>query len=133
MFIFFQHSAAQVILLLSGLIVMVKYETQRKDWESLIDHPQKLTLELPDDIKNKKFDVIVVDAPEGYLPEKAGRMKSIYMSSLLSTKGSVVFVDDFKRPVENAYAKKYLTPIYGPPKLFAGRGGFAQYTKLDPL
>lgn len=112
-------------------IVMVEYDTVLKQAYGLADHPDRLTLELPDDLENARFDVIVVDAPHGFAPNSPGRMKPIYMSSVLSHEGSHVFVDDMGRAVERAYSERYLEPKFGKPTLLEGRGGFAHYSNGD--
>ena len=115
---------------ISCRIAMVQYQTKRKDWKKLLQEPNKLVLELPDDIKNKKFDIIVVDAPAGYNGKVPGRMKSIYMSAeKLSHSKSNIYVDDYKRVVEKTYAEKFLTPRFGSPRVFNERSGFACYGK----
>ena len=112
-------------------VVMVKYDTLLPQADELIDHPDRLVLELPDDLEIKKFDVIVVDAPHGFAPDNPGRMKSIYMSNVLSHEGSHVFVDDMGRRVESIYSRRYLTPKFGEPVLIKGRGVFAHYWKRE--
>ncbi len=84
-------------------------------------------LDLPDDLNGAKFDVIVVDAPQGFAPEKPGRMKSIYMSQGLSHEDSHVFVDDIERRVERIYSEVYLRPKFGDPVIMSGREGFAHF------
>ncbi len=108
-------------------VVMVEYDTFVRDANALIDQPERLTLELPEDIQAMRFDVIVVDAPQGFSDDKPGRMKPIYMSSLLSHEGSHVFVDDFNRKIERSYSTRYLAPKFGHPVVIGGRGGLAHY------
>ena len=112
-------------------IVMVEYDTFVRDADQLIEHPERLVLELPDDVGGMQFDVIVVDAPHGFSGDKPGRMKPIYMSSVLSHEGSHVFVDDWGRKVERTYSIRYLSPKFGDPVLIEGRGRIAHYSKRE--
>lgn len=90
--------------------LMVKYGTKLSEYQELLDKPEKLTLELNDEIRNTKWDVILVDAPRGYEDEHPGRMKSIYEASNLVKKGGHIFVHDCNRTVEKVYTDKYLRP-----------------------
>ena len=56
----------------------------------------------------RRWDVIVVDGPSGYSAFSSGRMKSIYAASQLVAPGGRVFVHDCERPVEAAFASRYL-------------------------
>ena len=70
--------------------------------------PKLLELPLPGDVLEKKWDIILVDAPGGWNDETPGRMQSIYMSSkLIKTKGEI-FVHDCEREIEDIYCNKYL-------------------------
>lgn len=89
-------------------IFMVNYNTERSNWEKLIDHPENLSLELNDEIKKTKWDVVLVDAPRGYEDNHPGRMKSIYQASILTKHRGHAFVHDCERQVEKAYTDKYL-------------------------
>ena len=62
--------------------------------------PEKLLQEAP-------FDVIIIDGPEGYSPEKPGRLIPSYWSTLLSKPGTIIYIDDAIRPVEQYCLKKY--------------------------
>ena len=86
----------------------VDYKTKRKNWKELLDSPDLLDLELPDEVANNKWDVILVDAPAGWSGNKPGRMKSIFLSSKLINKAGDVFVHDCNRQVEDIYSNKFL-------------------------
>ena len=63
---------------------------------------------IPDKIMNEApFDIIIIDGPEGYSPEKPGRLIPCYWSTLLSKKGTVIYVDDANRKVEDYCINKY--------------------------
>lgn len=89
-------------------IYFVDYQTKLSDNWKLLDSPEKLSLELSDEIKNTKWDVILVDAPRGYQDDQPGRMKSIYEASVLIKNGGYVFVHDCDRSTEKTYSDKYL-------------------------
>lgn len=89
-------------------IYKVSYNTLLKNWKHLLNHPQKLKLNIPSHIFQTSWDIIIVDGPMGYSPQKPGRMKSIYMASILAKKGGFVFVHDLEREVEKNFCHKYL-------------------------
>jgi hypothetical protein len=72
---------------------------------------------IPDEIiKNLPYDIIYIDGPTGYLPDKPGRLLPIFWSrTLLSKPGSIVYIDDCKRPLEamciNKYFNNYMMSI----------------------
>ena len=86
----------------------VEYGTKRSEWEALLNCPEKLHLALPDEILNTKWDVVLVDGPPSYLNSLPGRMKSIYMASILVKEGGHVFVHDCQREIECLFCDKYL-------------------------
>ena len=48
---------------------LVRYGTQLTQWKELLKNPKKnLTMQLPDEVKKTKWDVIFVDAPVGAFP-----------------------------------------------------------------
>jgi len=88
----------------------VSYPCNITQWKKVLDQPEQLALDLPEEITAQKWDVILVDGPRGhkYSAEIPGRMSSIYTASqLVGTKG-YVFVHDAQRTVEKAYAQHYL-------------------------
>lgn len=87
---------------------LVRYETQRRFWRELLDDEDRLVMELPGDVLDRHWDVIIVDAPAGFDDTTPGRMKSIYAASRLARSGTSVFVHDCERQVEDAFASKYL-------------------------
>lgn len=88
--------------------VVVRYGTRRQDYLDLLDKEDRLRLDLPEKVLNRRWDVIFVDAPNGYEDHHPGRMKSIYMASRLVNSGGFVIVHDLDRPVEQIYARKFL-------------------------
>ena len=55
------------------------------------------------------FDIIIVDGPEGYSNEKPGRLIPCYWSTLLSKKGTIIYIDDANRKLENYCINKFFT------------------------
>ncbi len=88
----------------------VSYPCNITQWREVMDHPERLEVELPDEVSGNKWDVILVDGPRGhkYSEEIPGRMSSIYTASQLVGKNGYVFVHDAQRIVENAYSRHYL-------------------------
>ncbi len=64
-------------------------------------------MDLDNEIRSTRWDVILVDAPRGFDDECPGRMKSIYEASRLIKSGGHVFVHDCERVVEREYTDKY--------------------------
>ena len=59
------------------------YGTQKRDWETFLGDTSLLTMDLPDKVEREEWDVILVDAPDGWHDQAPGRMKSIFLSSRL--------------------------------------------------
>tara|TARA_Y100001963_G_scaffold156954_1_gene251863 strand:- start:512 stop:2170 length:1659 start_codon:yes stop_codon:yes gene_type:complete len=95
----------------------INYTDKGWDADRLLDEYIKgnkkcLSLELPEEIKNTKWDVIIVDAPAGWSDKYPCRMKSIYEAYNLSKnqKGIDIFVHDSQRKIETQYSNYFLTP-----------------------
>ncbi|RQH40797.1 hypothetical protein D5R40_16340 [Okeania hirsuta] len=92
---------------------LVDYGTKRKDWLNLLTEYSQgkecLSMVLPEEIVQTKWDVIFVDAPAGYSEKMPGRMKSIYIAAKLAfeTGSTDVFVHDCHRQVENIYSSYF--------------------------
>ena len=98
-----------------AIVFLVQYDTKKSEWISLLHSPDRLALDLPEEVTSKRWDVIVVDGPAGHDNhqkytghEAPGRMKSIYMASRLIAPGGMVFVHDCERLVEQQYVARYL-------------------------
>ncbi|KAJ4729473.1 Glucuronoxylan 4-o-methyltransferase 1-like protein [Melia azedarach] len=73
--------------------------------------------ELPDDVYNREWDVIFIDAPRGYYAEAPGRMATIFTAAVMGRtrkKRGVthVFLHDVDRKVEKMYAEEFLCNKY---------------------
>lgn len=84
----------------TGITVKSSFSMTDKEINSFI---------IPDElIKNAPYDIIYIDGPTGYLPDKPGRLLPIYWSStVLSKPGSIVYIDDCNRPLETICIDKY--------------------------
>jgi glucuronoxylan 4-O-methyltransferase len=87
---------------------LVEYGTRRREWKELLNTPDMLLLALPDEVECEKWDVILVDAPNGWDDLTPGRMKSIFMASRLVGEGGHIFVHDCDRQVEKIYCDRFL-------------------------
>lgn len=91
----------------SGVHV-VNYNSRQADWREWLDCPSRLQMDLPAEVRSRRWDIILVDGPAGENGERPGRMKSIYAASGLVAGGGLVFVHDCDRPAEDAFASRYL-------------------------
>ena len=89
---------------------LVNYLTVRTQWQELLENPARLDMVLPPEIEQQKWDVILIDGPNGWSDAKPGRMKSIFHSSRLAAYSGDVFVHDCHREVEQAYSDRFLKP-----------------------
>ncbi|XP_023764957.1 glucuronoxylan 4-O-methyltransferase 1 [Lactuca sativa] len=71
---------------------------------------------LPEEVYEVEWDLIMVDAPTGYHDEAPGRMKAIYTAGLMARnreEGETdVFVHDVNRVVEDEFSKVFLCEGY---------------------
>jgi hypothetical protein len=88
-------------------IIKYDYKTTCASSEHLTDNeitgfiiPQKIEERGP-------YDIIIIDGPEGYTPEKPGRLIPIYWATKLTKPGTLIYIDDSKRPLENRCIQKY--------------------------
>ncbi|PON54990.1 IRX15/IRX15L/IGXM [Trema orientale] len=78
----------------------------------------RLALEnLPDEVYDREWDLIMIDAPRGYFAEAPGRMAAIFSAAVMARnrKGSGVthvFLHDVDRRVEKAFAEEFLCRKY---------------------
>ncbi|XVF11519.1 hypothetical protein REPUB_Repub08aG0035000 [Reevesia pubescens] len=78
---------------------------------SLLQSSCKLALRnLPQEVYQLKWDVVVVDGPIGDAPEAPGRMSSIYTASMLARAGKTtdVVVHDIHRTIEKWFSWEFL-------------------------
>lgn len=91
-------------------IHLAKYGTRLENWKNYQFSADELLLEIPDQIRMKNWDVVLVDAPNGCSRHSPGRMQSIYTALYLVRDNGHIFVHDCEREVESYYCKKYLDP-----------------------
>ncbi|WP_374275768.1 hypothetical protein [Brevundimonas sp.] len=72
-----------------------------------IDEAELARFPVPDVIASAAWDVILVDSPMGSKLAMPGRSLSIYWSHRVATESTHVFVDDYRRPLERAYADHF--------------------------
>lgn len=68
---------------------------------------------LPDEVYETEWDMIMIDAPKGYFAEAPGRMAAVFSAAVMARnrKGSGathVFLHDVDRVVEKVYAEEFL-------------------------
>lgn len=73
--------------------------------------------ELPEEVYEKEWDLIMIDAPRGYFGEAPGRMAAIYSAAVMARNRkrsgvTHVFLHDVDRRVEKAYAEEFLCRKY---------------------
>ncbi|NER01847.1 MAG: TIGR01627 domain-containing protein [Okeania sp. SIO3C4] len=92
---------------------LVDYRTKVKNWLDLLtkysNGKECLSMIMPKEIWQTKWDFIFIDAPAGYSEEMPGRMKSIYLGAKLAfqTRNTDIFVHDCHRQVENIYSSYF--------------------------
>ncbi|MFW2830265.1 hypothetical protein [Sphingomonas sp. ID0503] len=72
-----------------------------------IDEAELARHPVPEVLRSREWDVILVDAPAGFKPDLPGRSLSIYWSSLIAGPRTHVFIDDAERPLEEAYTDRF--------------------------
>lgn len=78
----------------------------------------RLALEnLPGEVYDNEWDVIMIDAPRGYFPDAPGRMAAIYSAAVMARArkrvgNTHVFLHDVDRKVEKDFAKEFLCMKY---------------------
>lgn len=89
-------------------IHLVGYSTNISQWQEMFGSPTAFDLELPTEVVEGNWDLILVDAPDGWQETSPGRMQSIAVASQLINLGGDVFVHDCDRWIEKAYSSEYL-------------------------
>ena len=110
-----------------GIVVHdIRYGVARRFmWPFLRHFERSLFLSnLPRDVVETPWDIILVDAPRGTRWYRAGRMKSVYTASVLAARTSGdVFVHDCHRRVERESCDQFL----GANRLVAQAGSMRHY------
>ncbi len=87
---------------------LIEYKTVLIEWRELLNYPEFLRMDFPEDIGEKQWDVILVDGPVGWNNSAPGRMKSIFAAGNLRNSSADVFVHDCNREMEQSYSDRYL-------------------------
>ena len=93
-------------------IHVVKYNTLiSRDFKHLKKHPdawcKALTMDLPARVRDKKWGVVIVDGPMGFLPANPGRFQALYEAAHLVAPGGFIVVDDCERAVERDMSRLF--------------------------
>ncbi|KAK4773310.1 hypothetical protein SAY87_028329 [Trapa incisa] len=109
-------------------IYLVKYHTLGKQAYNLLEHARNNTAcgpspeasqsfkcqlaitSLPQEVYQTKWDIIVVDGPNGNSPEDPGRMAAIYTAGVIARAGKStdVLVHDVNRTIEKWFSWEFL-------------------------
>ncbi len=111
---------------------LVKYNTRMEEWRKLLESPSLLEMSLPDEVENQKWDVILVDGPQGWKDYHPGRMKSIYLSAKLIKDSGDIFVHDCEREIEDAYCRRFLEERNMRREIAGGYGVLKHYKMIRP-
>ncbi len=68
-------------------------------------------LPLPNLLRERLWDVILIDAPAGYAPNNRGRAAAISWTASIADKTTHVFIDDAERTLENNYADLFFSRL----------------------
>ncbi|CAH9077458.1 unnamed protein product [Cuscuta epithymum] len=98
------------------------FRTERECWAKMSylrgNSRCRLALDsLPDEVYEKEWDLIMIDAPRGWFPKAPGRMAVIYSAAVMARnrkKSGVthVFLHDVNRKAERTYAEMFLCRKY---------------------
>ena len=88
---------------------IIKYDYKTKVNSSFTMNDSLInTFEIPEKIMNEgPYDIIIIDGPEGHSPNTPGRLIPCYWATLLSKPGTIIYIDDSKRPLESYSIRKY--------------------------
>ena len=91
----------------SDNIIKYNYKTKVKTSFGMKDSVIN-TFKIPDKIMNEApYDIIIIDGPYGNAPNGPGRLIPCYWATLLSKPGTIIYIDDFLRPLETYSVNKY--------------------------
>lgn len=98
--------------ILDDTTVHVEYTTNILQADDLLEKHKDgdasgLEMNLPDFVRNTRWDCIFVDSPEGWNDKCPGRMQSIYAARQLASETTDIFVHDCNRYVEDKYANYF--------------------------
>ena len=86
----------------NAIVLVVQYRTSLlRKWD------YRPIENIPKWIDSIDWDIVVIDAPEGHIPEAPGRISSIKKASELCRNG-FIFVHDMHRDAEKAFTSKFI-------------------------
>jgi glucuronoxylan 4-O-methyltransferase len=85
---------------------LVRYDTQASDWRE--DVARAPALELPTPVGDHAWDIVLVDGPAAYAPEKPGRVQSVLAARQLVADTGTILVHDCDRHAERAICAELL-------------------------
>lgn len=94
-------------------VLIYKYPTNVKSSLRKFNENVKFVeeVEIPEEIKNRNWDLIIIDAPNGGNSKKSpGRSIPIAWTARIVTDNTLVIVDDYRRPLEKKYSQHFLVP-----------------------
>ncbi|XP_050373456.1 probable methyltransferase At1g27930 [Argentina anserina] len=102
------------------LLGLYKFEPACKPSVAVIRGNERCKLalsNLPEEVYEKEWDLIMIDAPRGYFPEAPGRMAAIFSAAVMARRrrgsgATHVFLHDVDRKVEKAFAEEFLCRKY---------------------
>ena len=102
---------------------IIKYNYKTTSGSSLkLNNNEIRKFNIPNKIlKFAPFDIIIIDGPEGFNTKKPGRLIPSYWSKFLSKSGTLIYVDDSNRKLENYCIKKFYNNKFK--KIFRERNG----------
>jgi IRX15/IRX15L/GXM len=112
----------------------VRYGTKRRDWQQHLDQPSLNRMELPPEVAQGGWDLILVDGPAGWDDDQTpGRMESIYQAARLVKIPGQVFVHDCNREVEARFSDRFLGPANLVQEIRSSEGFLHHYQIEGPL
>ncbi len=95
-------------------IEAVTYTTRLAESREILHRPERLEMSLPRAVRDRRWDLILVDGPQGW-GNAPGRMQSIYEASRLAAPRATIFVHDIDRAAEALHAGVHLAGFNSTP------------------
>ena len=108
-------------------IERVAYHTERRKAAEYLEDPQQMRGDFPRAVTDKRWDVILVDGPNGWRAKAPGRMLSIYLASQWVARPGDVFIHDSERSVERTWSARFLGDAHEKTEIKGRRGHMRHY------
>jgi len=100
----------------SDNVYLIKYTRKIREFGTMMKEYRngiydKFIIDCPDIIRNTQWDVILVDAPQGFGDDNPGRSQSIFLAKEVSNENTIIFVHDAERRVEDTCSKEMFSEI----------------------